>query len=493
MIGERVISLLKRKRLLLIAAVVVGALFLILVFRGRHQTQESSVKVQPEIAVRTITVGMSSLANEVSASGTVRPIVQANIAPKIMSNVSAVYVREGDHVRAGQVLIRLESRDLRAQLSQAQAALNAAIAGSGRANTAIDLQKAQTSTGIASAEAGLRAAKEQLSLVKEGPRKQQRAQAHLAVAQAQAQFKNAEMELARYKRLYEQDVVPKQRLEGVETSYEIAKAQLESAKEQASLTEEGSRAQEIQAAQQRVRQAEEALRMAKASAVQDKMSVSNARVAASGVSQARAAVEFAHTQLGYATITSPVAGVVSSRKVDPGDMVSPGVPVISIQADSNYRLEASVPESAAGYLRVGMSVEVEIGSDKRTGTGTVAVIAPSGDPTSHKFVVKVALPNDLGPRSGEFGRISFPVSHTGGLLIPQSSLRDQGGLPSVFIVDNQNHARLQVVKIGRTIHSEVEVLSGLQPGDRVIVENTGVLVDGTRVRLASGQIKGEVR
>lgn len=472
-----------QKILAIVAGLVVVAIVLILALRGRHTAVETRVEAEPAIFVKIITLGTSEVPNEVSASGTVRPIVEAKIAPKIMSNVAAVYVHEGDSVSRGQVLIRLESRDLRAQLAQAEAGLSAASAGSGRAYTAIDLQRAQTSTGIASAEAGLKAAQEQLSLVKAGPRKQQRAQAHFAVAQAEAQMKNAEVELNRMKRLFEQDVIPKQRLDGAQTTYDIAKAQYDSAKEQASLTEEGSRTQEIAAAQQQVRQAEEAFRMAKASVVQNKMSVSDSRVAASQVAQARAGVEFARTQLSYATITSPISGVVSQRLVDPGDMVSPGVPVIAVQADVNYRLEATVPEKYVENMFIGKTVNVSIGSDNRTAEGTVAVISPAGDVSSHKFVVKVDLPAGLKARSGQFGRISFPVSYTSGVIIPGIALHDEGGLPTVFTVDRQNHARMQAVKVGRKIDGGFEILSGLKAGDRVIVENTGVLADGAVVRI----------
>ena len=472
-----------RKRLLLIAGLVVIFIVLISAMRGKHNRAELKTETEPEISARVIILGASEVPNEVSASGTVRPIVESKIAPKIMSNVAAVYAREGDHVKAGQVLIRLESRDLRAQLSQAEASLAAASAGSGRAYTAIDLQKAQTSTSIAGAEASLKAAREQLSLVKAGPRKQQRAQAHLAVVQAQAQFTNAEIELNRMKRLYEQDVVAKQRLDGAQASYDVAKAQLDSAKEQASMTEEGSRTQEIEAAQQQVRQAEESLRMAKASAVQNKMSVSNARVASSQVAQARAGVEFARTQLSYAIIVSPISGVVSQRLVDPGDTVSPGIPVIAVQADANYRLEATVPEKYMDNIYIGKAVNVTIGSDDKTARGTVAVISPAGDPASHKFVVKVDLPAGLGAHSGQFGRINFPVSYSRGLIVPESAIHDEGGLPTVFIVDSKNRARMQAVKVGRSIDGGVEILSGIQSGDHVIVQNSGVLADGARVRI----------
>ncbi len=470
------------KKLLLISGLVVVAIIVVVAMTRQHPEPEVKVENEQVIDVKTVTLSSASVANTASASGTVLPIVEAKIAPKIMSTVSAINVDEGDHVSRGQVLIRLESRDLQAQLAQAQAALSAAAAGSDRAYTAIDLQKAQTSTGIASAEAGLRAAKEHLSLVNAGPRKQQRAQAHFAVAQAEAQLKNAEMELNRMKRLYEQDVITKQRLDGVQTAYDIASAQFDSAKEQASLTEEGSRTQEIEAAKQQVQQAEEALRMAKASRVQNKMSVSNSKVASSQVAQARAAVDFARTQLGYATIISPVSGIVSARMIDPGDTVSPGIPMISIQADSHYRLEATVPEIYARDMSVGKSMDVSIGAGDRTARGTIAVISPAGDPASHKFIVKVDLPASLKARSGEFGRISFPVSYSRGITIPKLALHDEGGLPAVYTVDKENKARMQTVKIGNATKDGFEVLSGLKPGDRIIIENTGVLSDGVSVK-----------
>ena len=467
-----------------IAIAVVALLIVAVVFfvRANQAPKESEAEAATIIEAQTIVVESSELPNNVSASGTVRPLLEAKIAPKIMSGVAAVYVREGDRVRQGQTLIRLEARDLQSQVAQAQAGLTAAQAGSSRADTGVGLQKVQTSTSIANAEAALKAANENLSIVKEGPRKQQRAQAHLAVTQAEAHFKNAELELNRYKRLYEQDVVPKQRLDGAQTAYDIAKAQYESAKEQANLTEEGSRTQEINAALQQVRQAEQGLRLARAAVAENTMSVKNAQVAASQVKQAQAGVEFARTQLGYATITSPISGVISSRMVDPGDTVSPGVSIICVQSASGHRLEASVPESAIQNVFVGKMVEVKLGSAKRSGMGKVSVISPAGDASSHRYMVKVDVPADLSPRVGEFGRMSFPVGSSRGVIIPREALRYEGGLPAVFVVDKSDVARMRSVKIGRTTENGIEILTGLRSNDRVITSNTGVLSDGVRVR-----------
>jgi RND family efflux transporter MFP subunit len=249
------------------------------------------------------------------------------------------------------------------------------------------------------------------------------------------------------------------------------------------MTEEGSRSQEIRAAQEQVRQAEEAYRLAKASTIQDRMSAKNAQVAVSQVQQARASLQLARVQMGYATITSPISGVVSSRMVDPGDTVSPGIPVITIEDDSRYRLEVTVPAKNVENLYIGKYVDVSVGANEQRARGTVAVISPAGDPSSHTFLVKVDIPKKAGARSGNFGRIYFPTDYSSGVVVPEAALRDQGGLPVVFLVDEQNHARMQMVKVGRRVEEGFEILSGLKPGDKVIVGNTGVLADGVKVRI----------
>jgi RND family efflux transporter MFP subunit len=473
----------KRQRIWAVSGVLVILVILTIALRGGGtETAQAELSAQ-EISARIMTVATSELPDEVTASGTVRPILESTVAPKIMSNVAGVYVREGDRVRQGQVLIRLESRDLQAQVSQAQAALSAAIANSQRAHTAIDLQKAETSTSIASAQAALTSAKEQLSIAKEGPRRQQKAQAHLATVQAHAQFKNSEIELNRMQRLFDQGVIPQQRLDGVKMAYEIAKAGYESAKQAEDMSDEGTRKQEVRSAEERVRQAQEALKMAKAGIVQNTMSKRNADAASSQVVQARAALEFARVQLGYAAITSPISGVVTQRMVDPGDTVSPGVPVIAVQDDSLYRLEASVPDGDVSHLHKGMAVDVSIGADQMKSRGIISVIAPSGDPGTRKFVVKVDLPKSVKVLAGNFGRMSFAVGHIQGIAVPESVVHDEGGLTSVFVADDNGYARMRVIKVGRTLKNGVEIVSGLASGDRVIVENTGVLADGVKVKL----------
>ncbi len=417
----------KRQKTIGIALAVVACLVAVLWMMTRRGggVENASESTERPVKVAAIVVTSRPIADEASASGTIRPLQDAQLAAKIMSTVTEVYVKEGDHVRKGQVLVRLEARDLSTQVSSASAAVNSAQSMSRKAQAAIELQAAQTSASIASAQATLEMARQQLSSAKEGPRKQEKTQADLAVVQAEAQYNHAQTELGRMTRLYEQDVIPKQRLDSTQTQFEVAKAQLGIARQQAEMSREGGRSQDVQAAQERVRQAEEALRLAKASAVQNKMAKRDAQASAAMVSQARAGESAARVQLGYATIVAPFSGVVAARFVDKGDMVSPSVPVMMIEDDSLYRLEATVAARDIGVVFKGMTVGLELGTAKRLGRGRVSVLSPSGDPASRKFLVKVDIPDSMPALTGDFGRMSFARGHTQGVvcLRPQSTMR----------------------------------------------------------------------
>lgn len=157
--------------------------------------EAASPEVAPQ-AVTTLTVQPTTTDVEAEVPGLVRPIQEARLAPKIMSKVAAVLVREGDRVRRGQVLVRLESRDLAAGVAQSSAAVTAAQAGAQQASTALQMQRVSSNVDVQQAEAGLRAAQAQLAKVKQGPRAEQRQQAEQAVATARAGLSAARARLS---------------------------------------------------------------------------------------------------------------------------------------------------------------------------------------------------------------------------------------------------------------------------------------------------------
>ncbi len=469
---------------ILLAAVFVTAIVAVpMSIMGEDGTDHNNKQDEEVIVVDTMTLRETVIPDEVTASGTVRAVLVSNISPKIMSTVSKVYVNEGTRVKKGDVLIKLEANDLSAGAAQARAAASAASAQAHKASAAVELQKVQSSTDLARAKAGLKAAKEQLKMAKTGPRKQQKLQADLAVKQAKAQFDNAKVEYGRMKRLYEQDVIPKQRLDQVSTQFEVAKAQYEIAKQQADMANEGSRDEEVRMAEENVRQAEEAVRLAKAAQVQNKMTAQDAKAARAQASQAHAAANMAGAMLSYATIRAPFDGVVTSRMVDPGDTVAPGMPIIVVEDDSLFRLEATVAASDVDGLALGDEVRLSLGDEELSGEGVISVISPAGDPMSRKFLVKADIPTHMRPKTGDYGKMSFAVGHSKGVVVSEDLISDEGGIENVFIISEDGRAVRRIVTTGRKVNGGVEVTAGLASGDKLIVKSIKPLHDDVKVKV----------
>jgi RND family efflux transporter MFP subunit len=454
--------------------------------RGSHTYQIASAAEQEPIPVETERVSLSNLPTYAEATGTVKSRTRADLSPKIVSTVRTISVHEGDRVVQGQILVTLDASDLQAQTAQSEAALRAAQYQVEAARTLAQLQRSQSDVGIAQAQAALEAARQQLAIVRTGPRRQERAQARLQVAQAEATFRNAEIEYQRMQRLYDQEVIPKQRLDAARTQYEVAKAAYEAAKQQAELVEEGSRIEEIRAAEERVRSAEEALRLAKASAAQNELREQQARAAAAEARRAAAALRLSRVTLGYSVLKAPFSGVVVARHADPGDLVAPGTPILTIE-DAVYRLEADVPETYMPHLSVGQRVECTIdalpgSASARSVTAVISEIVPAGDAASRTFTVKADLPQMPGLKSGLFGRLRFPVDTKTSVTVPKSAVWERGGVTGVFVIDGQNTARVRLVKTGKTLDGRVEIVSGLSEGETVAVTNVGKLSDAAKVK-----------
>ncbi len=198
-------------------------------------------------------------------------------------------------------------------------------------------------------------------------------------------------------------------------------------------------------------------------------------------SQAEAQIASSETALGYAHIAAPFAGVVTARHVDPGDLAHPGTPLIEIEQSGEYRLEAPVPESLIGSIRVGQQVAVAVdalGEDGPT-QGRIALIEPAADASSRTFLAKVSLPATAGLRSGLYGRVFLPGGERNVVGVPATAVVERGQIRSVFVVEDGT-ARRRLVTLGESLDGRYEVLSGLEPGDSVVL-NPGDLADGSPV------------
>lgn len=204
--------------------------------------------------------------------------------------------------------------------------------------------------------------------------------------------------------------------------------------------------------------------------------------AASRVKQADAAVSAAKVSHQDATIHAPYDGVVTAKMVDEGDLATPGMPLLTLEGASGYRVDMVLPEKYIHAISLNQKVKVTIDASKEGALdGTIQAIAPAADDRSHSFLVKVAIPERTTILAGMFARVAIPVETVDRLLIPTGAVIHQGQLTGLFLIDGDQIARFRLIRTGKTSGQSVDVLSGLREGDRYVTAPPPELVDGTRV------------
>jgi multidrug efflux system membrane fusion protein len=223
---------------------------------------------------------------------------------------------------------------------------------------------------------------------------------------------------------------------------------------------------------------------AKLKAAQAAYEMARARRAQLDAQAARVQQDIRSTEVArsYAEIMAPFAGVVTAKSVDPGAMAVPGAPLLTIEREGAYRLEASVEESRVTAIRVGQSVSVKLDGVDRTLDARVSEIVPAVDAASRSYTVKIDLPTVPALRSGAFGRVSFSLGSRSLLAIPVGAVTARGQLQSVVVAEN-GIAHTRLITAGQQSEGQVEVLSGLTAGEMVIFPVPPGLSDGAAVEV----------
>lgn len=208
------------------------------------------------------------------------------------------------------------------------------------------------------------------------------------------------------------------------------------------------------------------------------------RIAEAMVAKAEADIAAAKVQLGYATVRSPVDGWVVAKSVEPGDMAAPGAPLFTVEDLSRVEVVVQVPEADVVGLEEGTEAQVEVLGMRRP--AVVDRIDPGGDAASRTFEVRLLLDNPDGTlKSGMFARASFQQGQTEVLALPSSALVRRGQLTGAYLVGEDGRARLRWLKVGRELDVDgspyLEVLSGLEAGERYVVAPPPGLEDGAPV------------
>jgi RND family efflux transporter MFP subunit len=348
----------------------------------KDKTKEAA-STEARQAVRDVTVlplSLSSVDDFYETSGTVKAQTISAVASRVTGTVTAVKVRVGDIVKAGDVLLTIDDRDV--------------------------AQK------VAAAEAGYREA--------------------LKVQETADQARIlGRITYDRYKGLYDEKVVSGQEMDQIETQKKVADLDHERAQE--------------------------------------------------GVKRARAMLDEARIYHGFPRITAPIPGAVTGKTIESGSMVTPGMPLFTIENASHFKVEAFVDEKLAGKFKAGMSAEVTVDTAKDPLKAVLGEVSPAVDPASRTYLVKLYL-SDPRLKTGLYARVRIPKGKKEALVIPRLAIVERGQLTGVFVVDDQSVITYRLIKTGRAADGGLEVLSGLVAGERIITEGVNKAVDGGLLR-----------
>lgn len=206
----------------------------------------------------------------------------------------------------------------------------------------------------------------------------------------------------------------------------------------------------------------------------------NLKTAEANLDRLRQARHEAEVNFSYAVIRSPFDGVVVDKQAEAGELAAPGKPLLTMYQEDRLWLEAGVPEEQLSRVRVGQTYAVRIDARDRVLQGRLVEVVPSSDPATRTVLARVRLEDTRGLLPGMFGRLLIPAPPQQILVVPAQAVRRAGQLTMVDVVQQGRVAR-RTVQLGRAADGQLEVLSGLAPGD-TIVAAAGEAADGGKAQ-----------
>ena len=284
--------------------------------------------------------------NTIKVSGNVE-VTDAQVSFKIAGRVLTRDVSEGDTVRAGQLVARLNSTELAQEVSLRRAEVDAVAAA------LAELEAGSRPEEIAQAQAAASQAQARLDELLAGSRDQEVAAAQASVRRASAELDRSKAELERQTRLYQREVISSREYEVAQAADTTARAQMQEAEEHLKLVREGPRKEQIEQARARLLEAKEHLQLIRKGPRRETIEQARARLR-----QTREALAVAQTHLEYATLTSPLPGLVLSENVEAGEYVSAGTPIVTVGQLDTVWVRAYINETDLGRVKVGQPVKI---------------------------------------------------------------------------------------------------------------------------------------
>jgi multidrug efflux pump subunit AcrA (membrane-fusion protein) len=416
-----------RQRNVVLVVGVIGLVILLLaaliIWRLREPSEKES-EVTPTVSVKVAKAEKGAIAAPITAVGTIWPREKADVGAKISAQIKSMALLKNKLVRAGEVIAVLESRDLQAQRAEAVAALNEA-----RANERSVITGTIPKTN---------------------------AEDQKALTDARAKVNTARATYERRRVLYEKGGISKKDLEASQLDLTTAEDEL------------------------RLEEQTVALRT-------HSLNPNDRALAAARTAQAQQRVATLDAQLSYATIRSPITGIVTDQFQYEGEFASAGGKLVTIADTSTVIVKAPFSDTAVAQVKTGDTATVApTDTSAEEMHGQVTLLSHSSDPTNRSVEVWVTLGNGDGKlRANGAAQVTIAAnSKTDAIVVPapavslETSNANEG---TVMVVDNQNVAHETKVTIGIRTPDTIEIVEGLKGGETVVVEGNYALADGTKV------------
>lgn len=330
------------------------------------------------ISVFIVSGCSNTSSNENKYSGTIEATT-VNVQSEISGRVETIKVQEGDTVKKGQILAYIDIKELQDKEKQAEAAVEAAQAQYSNAKDTYLLQEKVNEADIQAAQADLNQATAQYNKVKNGARTQEIEQAKAKLDEAKVALDVAEKSYQRTSQLFESGAVSQQTLDEVKAKYQTAIDDVHYAEETLSLIQEGAQPEDIQSAAAAVEQAKAAIMKAEAGKLQTATAGEAVKVAEANLNAAKAALDEVKTNIENATIKAPCDGIITTKYVEEGEIVTSGGNIAEISDLNNLWIKIYVPEKYLYKVSLNKDVTINVSSINKKISGKVVYISPNGE------------------------------------------------------------------------------------------------------------------
>jgi HlyD family secretion protein len=295
--------------------------------------------------------------NRIAVSGNIE-LTEVNIAFKTPGRLIERAVDEGDSVKKGQIIARLDRDQLLAQRDREAASLASANAQLAQAETALEWQKATMAGDVEQRSADLSSMEARVRELKNGARPQERLDAHAAVEAAQSEYERARRDWERGQTLHKNDDISTAQFDQYRTRFESAEAALKQLKEREALVLAGPRQEVVDAASGQVQRAKGSLKMAEANTLEIKRRQQELATRRAEIERSKANLALIDSQLSDTVATSPVDGVVLVKAADPGEVLSAGTTVVTVGDIEHPWLRGYINETVLGKVKIGSKARV---------------------------------------------------------------------------------------------------------------------------------------